>query len=60
MNNLLVRFVLIGLLLMLVTAPFGGLAPLMIFLVGLAVCWGFWSLVQAFFTADVEGEEKRG
>lgn len=42
---------------MLVTAPFGGLASLMIFLLGLAVCWGFWSLVQAFF-AEIESEEQ--
>lgn len=53
MNNLIVQFALFGLLLMLVLAPFGGLAPLMILLLGFGICWMLWSLVQAFFTADV-------
>ncbi|MCA1993760.1 MAG: hypothetical protein LDL41_17205 [Coleofasciculus sp. S288] len=56
MNNPLVKLVLIGLLLMLVVVPFAGVAPLMLILLGFGVCWFFWSLVQAFFTADVEGE----
>lgn len=59
MNNLLVKLVLFSLLLMLIIAPFGGLAPLMLILLGFGVCSLLWSLVQAFFTADVEGEQKK-
>lgn len=59
MTDLLIRVVLIGLLLMLVIAPFAGLAPLMLILLGFGLCWGFWSLVQAFFTADVEGDREK-
>lgn len=59
MNNFLVKLVLFSLLLMLVFAPFGGLAPLMLILLGFGVCSLLWSLVQAFFTADVEGEQKK-
>lgn len=59
MNNLLVRLVLIGLLLMLVIAPFASIAPLMLITLGLGIGWFFWTLVQAFFTADVENDEKK-
>ena len=52
MNNPLLRTVLIGLLLMMVIAPFAGLAPVMLILLGFGVCWWLWSLVQAFFTPD--------
>jgi putative methionine-R-sulfoxide reductase with GAF domain len=59
MKNPLVKLVLIGLLLMTVIAPFAGLAPLMLVLLGFGVCSALWSLVQAFFTADVEGDDKK-
>lgn len=54
MNNPLVKILLIGLLLMLVVAPFAGLAPLMLILLGFGVGWAIWLLVQAFFTANTE------
>lgn len=61
MNNTLVKLVLMGLVLMMVTAPFAGLAPVMLILWGLGVCSIAWSLVEAFFTADVkeDSEEAR-
>jgi putative methionine-R-sulfoxide reductase with GAF domain len=59
MHNLLVKLVLFGLLLMLIVAPFAGLAPLMLVVLGFGVCWMLWSLVQAFFTADVEGDDNK-
>jgi putative methionine-R-sulfoxide reductase with GAF domain len=59
MNNPLVKLVVMGLLLMTVIAPFAGLAPLMLILVGFGVCWSLWTLVQAFFTADVEGDDNK-
>lgn len=59
MNNRLLRILLIGLLLMMVIAPFAGLAPMMLILLGIGVCWALWSLVQAFFTADV-GDNNTG
>jgi hypothetical protein len=59
MNNPLVKVGLVGLLLLLVTAPFAGLAPLMLILLGLGVFWALGSLVQAFFTADVEGDSDK-
>lgn len=52
MNNLLVNLVLFGLLLILVIAPFAGVAPLMLVLLGFAVCSIIWSLVQAFLTTN--------
>ena len=54
MNNPLVRLVVIGMLLMMLVAPFSGLAPLMLLLLGLGIFWAFSSLVEAFLTADVE------
>ncbi|HEY9905248.1 MAG TPA: hypothetical protein V6D43_22935 [Candidatus Sericytochromatia bacterium] len=59
MNNPLVKLTLVGLLLMMVVAPFAGLAPLMLILLGLGICWFFWSLVEAFFTADVKGDKDK-
>jgi len=59
MNNPLVKLVVMGLLLMTVIAPFAGLAPLMLILVGFGVCWSLWTLVQAFFTADVERDDNK-
>ncbi|HEY9609187.1 hypothetical protein [Allocoleopsis sp.] len=52
------RVVLFSLLLMLVIAPFAGVAPLMLVLLGFGLYWIIASLVQAFFTAEVEGEDK--
>jgi hypothetical protein len=57
MNNPLIKLLLIGLLMLMLLAPFAGLAPLMLLLLGLGVCWFIWSLVAAFFTADVEKEQ---
>lgn len=54
MNNPLIRILLIGLLMLTIVAPFAGLAPLMLLLLGLGVWWFIWSLVEAFFTGDVE------
>ncbi len=56
-KNLLRRIVLFSLLLMLIIAPFAGIAPLMLILLGFGLFWMIGFLVQAFFTADVEGEE---
>ena len=58
MNNPLVKLLLIGCLLLTIVAPFAGLAPLMLFILGLGICWFFWSLVEAFFTADVEKQDR--
>lgn len=45
MNNPLIKLLLIGLLMMLLVAPFAGLAPLMLLLLGLgfAGLFGHWS-----------------
>lgn len=59
MNNPFVRLVLIALLLLTVVFPFAGLAPLMLIVLGFGICWFLWSLVQAFFTADVEGDDNK-
>jgi putative methionine-R-sulfoxide reductase with GAF domain len=59
MNNLLVKILSFSLLLMLVLAPFGGLAPLMLILLGFGICSLLWSSIQAFFTADVEENHKK-
>lgn len=60
MNTPLVRLLLIGLLLLMVVAPFAALAPLTLVLLGFGVCWFIGSLVQAFLTADVEREDEEG
>lgn len=54
MNNPLIQILLISLLLITIVAPFAGLAPLMLLLLGLGAWWFIWSLVEAFFKADVE------
>lgn len=59
MNTHLLKLVLIGLLLMTVMAPFAGLAPFMLILLGFGLCWCFGSWVQAFFTADVERDKEK-
>ncbi len=59
MNTHLMKLVLIGLLLMTVMAPFAGLAPFMLILLGFGIFWFFGSLVQAFFTADVERDKEK-
>lgn len=59
MNNPIVKLVLLGLLLMLLVAPFASFAPLMLILLGLGLCWFMWSLVQAFFMADAEREDNQ-
>ncbi len=56
MNNPLVKLLLFGLLLMLVFAPFGGLAPLMLLLFGFGTCWIIWSLMQAFWSLQERRE----
>lgn len=56
MNHPLVKLLLFGLLLMLVFAPLGGLAPLMLMLLGFGTCWIIWTLIQAFLS--LEGDQK--
>lgn len=60
MNNLLVKLLLIACLLMLILAPFASLAPLMLILLGLGICWALWSLVEAFLAADVKRDSDQG
>lgn len=59
MKNLLIKLVLFGLLLMLIVAPFAGVAPLMIVILAFATCWIVGSLIQAFFTTDVAQEDNK-
>lgn len=42
---------------MLVIAPFAGLAPIMLALLGFGIFWMGWSVLEAFFTGDIEGEK---
>ncbi len=44
---------------MMIIAPFAGIAPLMLILLGLAIASMLWSLVQAFFTTEVQEEDKK-
>ena len=59
MNNIVGKLVLFGLLLMLLLAPFAGVAPLMLVLLGFGFFWIISSLVQEFFTSDIEEEDKK-
>lgn len=53
MNNRLGKIVIFSLLLMLLFAPFAGVAPLMLILFAFGIYWMIGSLIQAFFTDDV-------
>ncbi|MGB7442473.1 MAG: hypothetical protein WA919_15525 [Coleofasciculaceae cyanobacterium] len=57
MNSPWVKLVLIGLLLMMVTAPFAGLAPLMLILLVLGVFWALGSIAEILFTAPKKDEQ---
>lgn len=46
MNNILYQIILLGLLLMLVLAPFAGLAPLLLVILVAAVYWCFSSIAR--------------
>ena len=54
MTNTLVKILLIGLLLLVVTAPFAGLAPLMVILLICGVSSVLWSLLRTLFIGDTE------
>ncbi|HEY9670540.1 MAG TPA: hypothetical protein V6D11_03790 [Waterburya sp.] len=59
MNNVLVKLILFSVLLIMIIAPFAGIAPLMLVLVGLAIASMLWSLVQAFFTTEAQEGDKK-
>lgn len=59
MNNSLIKIVLFGLLLMLVIAPFAGVAPLMLILLGFGIVGTITSLVQAFFSGDRKQNDEK-
>jgi hypothetical protein len=59
MNNLLIKLVLFGLLLMLVIAPFAGVAPIMLILLGFGIVWIAGSFIQVLITGTVEEEDKQ-
>ena len=58
MNKGWVRIILLGLVIMLVLAPFAGLAPLLLVLLVAAVGTAIASLVQVLFTGKVEQDER--
>lgn len=58
MNKGWIRIILLGLILMLVLAPFAGLAPLMLVLLIAAVGTAIASLVQVFISGKVEQDER--
>lgn len=53
MNNALMMILLLGLLMILLTAPFSGLALLMIVLFGSAFLWTAWTLVRILISGNV-------
>ena len=58
MNQGWVKILLFGLVILLVLAPFAGLAPLMLVLLIASIASAFWTLVRTFFgqvdTQDVQ------
>ncbi|MGB3693709.1 MAG: hypothetical protein WA865_04935 [Spirulinaceae cyanobacterium] len=58
MNNLLTKLILIGLLLLLILAPFGGLAPLMLIMLIGAIIWGIVSVFQVLLLGNEEMERR--
>jgi len=59
MNKILGKLVVFGLLLMLLLAPFAGVAPLMLVLLGFGFFWIIGSVVEVFFRSDIEEEDKK-
>jgi hypothetical protein len=57
MNDLLTKLILIGLVLMAIIAPFAGLAPLMLLLLGFVALWGVRLLLQALLTGNTTADE---
>ncbi|MGF1482470.1 MAG: hypothetical protein ACFB4I_23840 [Cyanophyceae cyanobacterium] len=49
MNQSWVKLLLFGLVILLVLAPFAGLAPLMLILLVAAIGSAFWTIVRTFF-----------
>ncbi len=56
MKNLLTKLIIIGLLLLLILAPFAGLAPLMFIMLIGAIIWGIVSIFQVLIWGERERE----
>jgi fatty acid desaturase len=60
MRNSVLTVLLLGVLLLAIVAPFSILAILMIIVLGSAIVWMFWTLVQAVLTPDNNRKNEKG
>ena len=60
MNNILYKIILFALLLMLVLAPFAGLAPLLLVLLIAGAAWFFSSILQVLVVGESKTVERDG
>ncbi|ACK69308.1 hypothetical protein PCC7424_0852 [Gloeothece citriformis PCC 7424] len=56
MNRILSRLLIIAVLILIVVAPFSGLAPLMFFLLIAGVLWGLGTLLSSLFSSTENQE----
>lgn len=59
MNNIWYKTILFGLLLMLILAPFGGFAPLLLVLLIAGVVWFFSSILKLLILGESEPKSDR-
>lgn len=56
MNRILSRLLIVGVLILIILAPFSGLAPLMLFLLIAGVVWSLGTIFQSFFSSQESNE----
>ena len=59
MNNIWYKAILLGLLLMLILAPFAGFAPLLIVILVAGIAWFFSSIIQVLFFGKLPEKDSK-
>ncbi len=54
MDQRIVKILVVIFLLNLILAPFAGLAPLMLFLIGTGLLWGVWTIAQILIVGSAD------
>lgn len=58
MSNSLTKFLLLGLLLLLIVSPFAALAPLVVVLVGFMLVWMSWTFIRTLVTGETDQRDR--
>ncbi|MBD3883637.1 hypothetical protein IFO70_17875 [Phormidium tenue FACHB-886] len=58
MSNSLTKFLLLGLLLLLIVSPFAALAPLVVVLVGFVLVWMSWTFIRTLATGETDQRDR--